>query len=263
MVVSQHNAFSVDVVDSYHRRRSRELPSPYAADETLVEVDPNEEYLIRLQVLPGNNSSNNSNNNVDPDRVFLFYVSIDDVYLGYRQCVSQRSGFVNVGLFNFSNGVMTGTDQAVQFREAKLLLRQGSCISASDYPFDTDLLQMGKITVKIYAGIYDGSSSIAAFSGQQQPQQKLQADAYQPGQYLDTITIRCCTCFELGYQFLSMEDYQQIQQARNKRKGLDNAAMTTEHSRQVSKRMRTETGFVPISTAPMSAFNGGMECEPS
>jgi hypothetical protein len=129
----------------------------------------------------------------------------------------------------------------MQFHEAKLLLK-GSKAGPLSEPFDIHTLEMGKVTVKIYNGILDGSSI---------GQQPNIADAYQPGEYLGTATMRCCCDYDVGKQYLCMEDYNRISRAQLKRKEQQTIATGYSGMEVASKRMRTESGFVPM------AVNGG------
>ena len=126
-------------------------------------------------------------------------------------------------------------------------------------PFHTNLLHMGKITVKVYESVMDRRAS--AFGNNATGD-----GAYQPGLYVGTITLHCATTPELGMAYLTMTDRDRLRKVLQKRSAEffddDENTTTSEHRHGPSlKRMRTENGFVAVMQQTKNVPGSSMECE--
>ncbi|CAB9507891.1 expressed unknown protein [Seminavis robusta] len=260
-MVNHRGKFSVELVEQHGRLQCPEDIEP-ASGQAFARVDPEGDYLVRVQVL----------NAVDADRKFLFYVHINDLYIGHRQCLSQRDGLVDVGLLNFSDsGVLIGTNEPMRFHEARLLEKGATSINylsdsasmdddsndPSAVPIHTDILHMGKVTVKIYEGVMERRSS--AFGN------NLCGDeAYQPGLFVQSINLHCATTADLGISYLISEDRERFRKAESKRSFDYDDSPTNHHSndhRPAFKRIRTESGYVGVmQTSSKHSGGNGMDC---
>lgn len=110
-------------------------------DKVYVEVEPNEEYFIRVQRI-GNAVS----------APLLATVSVDDKGLRYHKTFKKgASQTFNFGLLTCTNG--TSTHTALKFTSPRLAQGDGKQGSR---------LLMGKVEVNIYKGIVDGSTENAS-----------------------------------------------------------------------------------------------------
>jgi len=271
-MVVQDGMFSLEVVDAQSRCKCREQPEHPSMSTTLVEVDPHAHYYLRLQV--GNNDMS-----CDPNRAFLFYIHINDTYIGYRQCLSAQRGSVDVGLHSFSEGgIITGTQEPIRFEEVTLLeIGNNNNMHMMMMPDDKiqnktyhpDVLQVGTITVKIYEAMMDHRSTFgfSAFGNNVTGE-----EAYQPGQFRGAIQVRCCCSAEAGRSLLRPDEVETFQRLFMKRSndranhpthysGDDNLQNNLNYSNDTNammanpyqqeqpyaKRMRTSTGAAAMS----------------
>ena len=249
MVVHQ-GAFSVEIVDTYHRQKCTEHPnnnnnnnsssSSGGSETTLVHVNPRADYYVRLQIVGGD----------DPDRVFLLYVNVNGVYIRHKQILSGRHGYIDVGLPSaspYATTTVSGTNNnshindPIQFQEAKLSAKAHTSRLIEEVPFHTDRVLMGTVTVKIYEGVKERHSS--AFGNNYYGE-----NAYEPGNYVGMVNLDCCASPEEGRTFLSMDEAALLDRALMKRSntstvGADAAIDTSLPS---AKKMRTEHGFVAV-----------------
>jgi hypothetical protein len=265
-MVIQRGLFSLELVEAYRRYKCPEQVES-GSGEAYAQVIPDSDYFVRLSVVDGEKG--------DPSRKFLFYVNVNDLYIGHRQVLSQSDSFVDVGLFAFNDfGTLIGTNQPMRFQEARLLGMGdtkfhliNSCPMNNDNDndpsmlFHTNLLHMGKITVKVYEGVLDRRAS--AFGNNASGD-----EAYQPGLYVDTITLHCATTPELGITYLTMPDRERLRKALMKRPAEfweentpTTAGQQRDQHRPSLKRMRTENGFVAVMQQAKSAPGSGMDCE--
>jgi len=212
--------FSLEVVEAVSRTKCHENTEP-TSGEIFVQVDPKAHYLVRIRVLgvPA----------INDNRVFLAYVNVNDEYVGYRQCLSLGEGYMDFGLIS----TMIGVNEPIRFQEAKLLENGGQ--------FHSNILHMGKVTVKIFEGICDRRQS--AFGNN-----AFGNHAYQPGQFMDTMTIHCCATPEAGHVFLSPVDAERLKKALLKRSPISEGPTSF-------KRVKTETGYVSVTP------NSSMDCD--
>ena len=226
-MVVQQGAFSLEIVDAYDRQKCQEHTGPASlggGGEVIVQVDPRADHYIRLQVVGGG----------DPDRVFLFYINVNDVYIRHKQILSGRKGPLDVGLPSYSNSSM---HDPIQFQDATLLPKSKTSRLIDEVPFHTNMIHMGKVTVKIYEGVLERPSS--AFGNH------CSANYYQPGKYVDMISVHCCSTPEDGLAFLAMEDAELLKKACMKRPTLS-SDYVDDDSVPSAKKMRTDHGFVAV-----------------
>ena len=243
MVVHQ-GAFSVEIVDTYHRQKCPEHPNNNSSSSnnnskpTLVHVNPRADYYVRLQIVGGN----------DPDRVFLFYVNVNGVYIRHKQILSGRHGYVDVGLPLASpyatrtvSGANNNSSDPIQFQEATLSAKAQTSRLIQEVPFHTDRVLMGTVTVKIYEGVKERHSS--AFGNNYYGE-----NAYEPGNYVGMVNLDCCASPEDGRSFLSTEEAALLDRALMKRSNTNTAGAdaTMDASLPSAKKMRTEHGFVAV-----------------
>lgn len=223
-MIIEGGCFSLEVVEAVSRTTCQENTEP-SSGEIFCQVDPRAHYLVRLRV-------GQQNSMVQDNRVFLAYVNVNDEYVGYRQCLSQREGYQDVGMIS----TIIGVNEPIRFQQAKLLENGGQIHS--------NILHMGKVTVKIYEGICDRRQQ-SAFGNNVMGNQ-----AYQPGQYINSMTIHCCATPEAGHSFLNPVDADKLKKAMLKRS-------TPIHSEAPTsfKRVKTETGYVSVTP------NSSMDCD--
>jgi hypothetical protein len=229
---------TLEVVNGVSQHVCPENVEP-SSGEFFVQVDPRAHYLVRLKVNEGGDSS----------RVFLAYTNINEEYIGYRQCLSQREGFQDISTCS----TIVGINQPIRFQQATLL--------GGENNFHSDILHMGKVTVKIYEGICDHRQS--AFGNN-----AFGNLSYQPGRFLESLTIHCCATPEMGHPYLNPVDQERLKRALMKRNS-GSAATTDEnyeghHSHNASrsfKRVKTENGYVSVAAPNNHNHHNGMDCE--
>ena len=218
----QGGFFTLDVVEAVSSQKCHENTEP-SSGEVFVQVDPKAHYMVRLSVNDGG----------DPERVFLTYVNVNEEYIGYRQCLSQREGFQDIGMCS----TIVGVNKPIRFQEAKLL-------ETGNGNFHSNILHMGKVTVKIYEGLCDRRQS--AFGNNVFGNQ-----SYQPGRFLESLTIHCCATPEDGMPYLNMVDADRLKKALLKR---PTEPRCDGHS---TKRVKTQTGYVSV----MHNNGNRMDCD--
>lgn len=201
-----------------------------SSGEFFVQVDPRVHYLTRLRVNPGQ----------DPNRIFIAYTSINGTFVGCRQILSQRPGFRDTSM----SSTIVGINQPIRFQQATLV--------GSENNFHSNILHMGKVTVKIYEGIFDRRQT--AFGNNADP-----ALSCQVGNFLECMTIHCCSTPEMGLPFLNGPDQERLKRALMKR---TNATDENSYNPNAFKRVKTETGYVnAATTANAASDHNGMDCD--
>lgn len=225
----QGGCLSLEVVEAVSQQKCPENIEP-SSGETFVQVDPKAHYMVRMSINGGG----------DPNRVFLSYVNINEEYVGYRQCLSQREGFQDVSVCS----TIVGVNKPIRFQEAKLL-------ETGNGHFHSNILHVGKVTVKIYEGLCERRAPSAFGNNVAGSQQ------YQPGRFVESLTIHCCSTPEAGHSYLNMVDADRLKKALLKR------STSTDHCEGPAnyKRVKTETGFVSVAHVPSNNNGGGMECD--
>ena len=108
-MVLQQGLFSLELVEAYRRIKCPEQTEPVSG-QVFAHVNPDSDYLVRLSVVGG----------VDQTRKYLFYVNVNDLYIGHRQVLSQRDSFLDVGLFAFNDcGTLIGANQPIRISRSE------------------------------------------------------------------------------------------------------------------------------------------------
>lgn len=219
-MVVHGGVFSIEIVDAYHRQKCPEHTDP-ASGETISQVDPRVGYYVRMQIVGGD----------DPDRVYLWYCNVNDSYIRHKQILSRNRGYLDVGLMSYTDGTLTGTSEPIQFQQATLMPKNTTSRSLiEEAAFYTDMVHMGKVTVKIYEGVKERHYS--SFGNNCDGD-----EAYQPGTFVDQVIVHCCSTPEDGHVFLAIEDAEALKKALMKRTASGCSAPS-------AKKLRTENGFV-------------------
>merc|ERR1712232_1083799 len=225
-MIDRHSGLSLEVLDAVSRKKCQENTDQSSGEE-FVQVDPKAHYMVRLSVVGPNDG-----------RVFIMYLSVNDEYIGYRQCLSHNEGFWDVNLCS----TMIGINEPIRFQKAKLL--------PTGYLAEvhSNILHMGKVTVKVYEGICDRRTS--AFGNNCNG-----PSAYQPGNFLGSQTMHCCATPEAGHSFLTPVDAERLKKALLKRTPVPCDEC------QSFKRVKTETGYVHGAASMETTTGNGMDCD--